>query len=414
MAAGCAGKCGLEKFKLIIGFAWTLVASTMALHIFHEAVVNRDGTVFYVATANLIQAFDVKTGAVLHKFEAENQTANEGGSGPEKPQSEIRNHLNLLKLVDNDNFLICSQNEQKSVIVFSKDLKLVSRRQFPKRPSAINVLTSTSDGSLTLFVGDKFGDVYTVPLQSNDAIGTDPEPALGHVSMLVDVVAAEYQGRQYVISADRDEHIRVTRYPQTFVIERWLFGHTEFVSSIVVVPWQKELLVSGGGDDFLAVWNWTTGELLSKFELREVVLEHLNQSHEGKGKDGKTQKEISVNKIMSWQGMNGTELIFVHIEGTGLLLSFKLVDGHLLLLGKLVHDKNIVSATVDNNGVCYITVDDDSLAASYQVDINGAFSKRDDSICRRIAENGSIDFATSGVNIVALYNVRQLRKRGEY
>ena len=46
---------------------------------------------------------------------------------------------------------------------------------------------------------------------------------LGHTSLLTTFVLTEDD--KYVISADRDEHIRVSWYPQGYVIERFCLGH---------------------------------------------------------------------------------------------------------------------------------------------------------------------------------------------
>lgn len=98
---------------------------------------------------------------------------------------------------------------------------------------------------------------------------------LGHVSMLTGLVLAERPGddvggrrRRFIISSDRDEHIRVSRYmPQAHVIEAFCMGHRDFVGAMVVPPSRPDLLVSGGGDPDLHLWDWATGRLLSRTSL---------------------------------------------------------------------------------------------------------------------------------------------------
>jgi tRNA (guanine-N(7)-)-methyltransferase subunit TRM82 len=189
----------------------------------------------------------------------------------------------------------------------------------PKRPCALAV---TDDGS-TIITADKFGDVYSLPLILLETSGTPksathtPETAaksftpaaneltihsqrnrkalenqrrqtnntteksepdfehkllLGHVSMLTDIALVALGPRNYIITADRDEHIRVSRgIPQTHVIEGFCLGHSEFVSRICVPPDRPNLLVSGGGDDELFVWEWECGNLVSKADLKKYV-----------------------------------------------------------------------------------------------------------------------------------------------
>ena len=193
----------------------------------------------------------------------------------------------------------------------------------PKRPCAVRILTDNA----TILVGDKFGDVYSLPLfpSENELNGQDdggdtaaPPPRgsdfkptatnltvhtkrnrmaleaqmkqtnltprkegakfehklqLGHVSMLTDmttaaITTAEGKSRQYIITADRDEHIRVSRAPpQAHVIEGYCLGHTEFISKIRLTG-DAKLLFSGGGDDWLGVWDWQACQLVNKLDLR--------------------------------------------------------------------------------------------------------------------------------------------------
>jgi tRNA (guanine-N(7)-)-methyltransferase subunit TRM82 len=100
---------------------------------------------------------------------------------------------------------------------------------------------------------------------------------LGHVSLLTDLAfvslpssTSSSASRHYIITADRDEHIRVSRGPpQAHIIETYCLGHLSFISKICVPPSLPELLISGGGDNYLLVWKWETGELLQKIPLSQ-------------------------------------------------------------------------------------------------------------------------------------------------
>jgi tRNA (guanine-N(7)-)-methyltransferase subunit TRM82 len=198
----------------------------------------------------------------------------------------------------------------------------------PKRPCDLAV---TSDDK-TILVADKFGDVYSMPLiptdeaavESGAAITTpkgyqpmpskgadnltvhtqrnlkalidqerqrqsNPQPKtkeapkfahellIGHVSMLTAIAVAEdAQRRPYILTADRDEHIRVSRgIPQAHVIQEFCLGHGAFVNALCLP--RPGVLVSGGGDDELYAWDWLSGVLKGKTDLlgrvRQVVPE---------------------------------------------------------------------------------------------------------------------------------------------
>jgi tRNA (guanine-N(7)-)-methyltransferase subunit TRM82 len=196
-----------------------------------------------------------------------------------------------------------------------------------RRPSSI---TLTADDT-TILCADKFGDVYALPLlpspddepsetpvvsESGEAKGEEkeftpsatvltvhsgrnrrtleeqlkqkakgpPKPKqaitfkhdllLGHVSMLTDLVYAKVDNRSYIITADRDEHIRISRGPpQAHIIEGFCFGHEEFISRLCLT--QSGFLVSGGGEAQLYVWDWQKYQLRSKLPLRDTVLGYL-------------------------------------------------------------------------------------------------------------------------------------------
>lgn len=201
-------------------------------------------------------------------------------------------------------------------------------RYMSKRPSAIAL---SPDGQ-TIFSADKFGDVYTLPLlptleedeaareaakkhskqwtpaateltvhsqanlrslqnqlkkvQENNQVKTKEPLAfahsliLGHVSMLTDIVVAKSSAdgdHHFVITADRDEHIRVSRgIPQSYLIEGFCLGHKEFVNKLCLI--HEDILLSAGGDDEVYMWNWPEMRLISKIPIRDAVIRALNES----------------------------------------------------------------------------------------------------------------------------------------
>ena len=113
-------------------------------------------------------------------------------------------------------------------------MKLIKRQPIPKRPSSITI---DSQGQRAI-VADKFGDVYTVSINDDSSmseieieIEKDIQPILGHVSMLTDITMAtthhnnnHNNNKQFIITADRDEHIRISNYPKSYVIKIFIWS----------------------------------------------------------------------------------------------------------------------------------------------------------------------------------------------
>ena len=98
------------------------------------------------------------------------------------------------------------------------------------------------------------------------------EHLLGHVSLLTDVVMAKLHSseevRCYVLTSDRDEHIRISRGPpQSYVIEGFLWGHDEFVNKLHVPIWDPRLLITGGGDSYALFWDWNEKKILKRLDF---------------------------------------------------------------------------------------------------------------------------------------------------
>ncbi|TLD13340.1 uncharacterized protein PgNI_03062 [Pyricularia grisea] len=269
----------------------------------------------------------------------------------------------ILVATSDGRHLVAVSGHDKTIWTFSHDgsgnLVELSKRSMPKRPCAVAI---TADNQ-TIISGDKFGDVFALPLIESDtpiAVTTlvsrsekrkasfKPEadettvhsmrnlralanqklhleqhkknpaeaedadasgPAfdhallLGHVSMLTALALSSRPSpsdpsiiRPYIITGDRDEHIRVSRgIPQSHVIENFCLGHENFVSDLCIPTVQPErLLISGGGDADLFLWDWPSGKVLD----RQNLLQHV-QSYDS------AATTLAVSKIISFDKLQG-------------------------------------------------------------------------------------------------------------
>ncbi|KIL69353.1 hypothetical protein M378DRAFT_184523 [Amanita muscaria Koide BX008] len=174
---------------------------------------------------------------------------------------------------------IATCGDDKQLKVWKIDgLKLLNQRELPKKPTNI---AFTKDAQ-TIIVSDKFGDVFSYPLEYNppsekqkrDALSSHENPSdgkliLGHVSVLTTFLLSQDEG--YIITADRDEHIRVSWYPQGFVIEIYCLGHEKYVSAIHTPSFSPSTLISGGGDPMLKIWDWMSGTVQYEIPILDAV-----------------------------------------------------------------------------------------------------------------------------------------------
>ncbi|KAF8909289.1 WD40-repeat-containing domain protein [Gymnopilus junonius] len=148
-------------------------------------------------------------------------------------------------------------------------LKLLSERELPKKPTSV---AFTVD-SQTLLVYP-FTYVPLTVKQQKDALSSHENPSggqliLGHASPINAFLLTPDE--KYIITADRDEHIRVSWFPKGYNIEMYCLGHLKFVSAIHIPRGDKSSLISGGGDPMLKIWDWMKGTIKHELPVLEVV-----------------------------------------------------------------------------------------------------------------------------------------------
>jgi len=107
-----------------------------------------------------------------------------------------------------------------------------------------------------LISGDVAGDSYAYNL-----LEKGERLLLGHTaSMLTNIAILGGRENQsgedcLLLTSDRDEKIRISRFPETHIIEGFILGHTAYITCFAIIPSPSPLIVSCGGDMTLRLWD---------------------------------------------------------------------------------------------------------------------------------------------------------------
>ncbi|KAK6510194.1 tRNA (guanine-N(7)-)-methyltransferase non-catalytic subunit trm82 [Arthrobotrys musiformis] len=306
------------------------------------------------------------------------------------------NYIGQLVPLEGRNLIAITTLEDKTLRLHnSETLEVVKEWVLHKRPSEITLTPAT------ILVGDKFGDVFSYkippPLELEEP--SEGKLLLGHVSLLTTLTTATSpqqiaqngdsgDAKKYIITADRDEHIRITNYPLTHVIHGFCLGHTAFVNRLLIT--KDNFLVSGGGDDWLGLWDWKAGKLLQRVDIRapiDAMLSHeegkaLTEKLRGYNKKRKRREEgeaevditIAVTEILE---VDGREVIVV-LEGIPALLRYKYTtEGKLEYSGSIKAAGSVTSVAVYGSRVYFGADSDEGTLASYADITEGEITAKD-------------------------------------
>ncbi|KAL8781374.1 MAG: hypothetical protein Q9213_006029 [Squamulea squamosa] len=328
----------------------------------------------------------------------------------------------------------------------------------PKRPCAI----AFTPNQETIICGDKFGDVYALPLvlddtgkdglsyfekaeqaqkyhtrpedtfvpsatlrtvhtlrnqealrhqqnlknqkSSKNAIDFPRQLLLGHVSLLTDLICvsiskssiAESSERTYLITADRDEHIRISRgMPQAHIIEGFCLGHTQFVSKLCIPCWNSQWLISGGGDDYLLVWDWLSNRILCQADLRRMIASFVERYDASSGIRNQGQGaadtgtrwigQIAVSEICTFEAKTAAgkhqRQVVVTCEGIPAMFFFDIPEE-----GTMHHIDSIAT----DAAVTTLALSPDHRRIVYAMDISPGILSRSDSVDRSESPEGNV------------------------
>ncbi|XP_053162471.1 tRNA (guanine-N(7)-)-methyltransferase non-catalytic subunit WDR4 isoform X2 [Hemicordylus capensis] len=181
---------------------------------------------------------------------SKNPQENEGEDGKSAGKA---NHEILAYAFSSSGTYFALTSDSKLLILFrtKPSWECLSVRSVIRRCTSL-IITAAED---KILVADKSGDVYSYSITEPDKAGT---LELGHLSLLLDVALSPDD--QYILTADRDEKIRIslTRAPHNIV--SFCLGHREFVSRIFVIPNNPDLLLSASGDCTLRLWEYKSGK----------------------------------------------------------------------------------------------------------------------------------------------------------
>jgi WD40 repeat protein len=261
-------------------------------------------------------------------FDLDDKGTGTGGSDVIRIVHPIKDRI---RAVGQYNGQLCIAGDDKSLCLFSTDWSVGPTTI--KTTKRINKIVMTED---TILVADKFGDVYKYNYHNNDEGNgnvtlSKARLILGHVSICTDMILYE----QWVITADRDEKIRVSKYPNAFDIDCFLLGHTEFVSRLVCLGDQ---LVSGGGDDFLIQWDLATRSMVGRVDLKEWV--------------GEKEMKLCLRSMVKHPKEEKCILLFDHILS---LFVVGIVDGRVVVEKVVPVKAEPIAADYTDSGILIVT-----------------------------------------------------------
>jgi len=162
---------------------------------------------------------------------------------------------------------------------------LLAHRLLPKKAFALLFAQLEIPGETqkedVILVNDKVGDVRAYRATA-ELLSKSSAFLLGHTASVGTCLDLSPDG-SCLASGDRDEKVRLSKFPCTLVINAYLTGHDNFISSVTFIQ-RGTAVLTGSGDGSLALWDAETGAERVKLAL-PLPLEAKDETKEEDGRE---------------------------------------------------------------------------------------------------------------------------------
>ena len=200
-----------------------------------------------------------------------------------------------------------TQNSEESSKETTKLLYPSAIYNLPKRARSL-VFTNVDDLQV-IVAGDLSGDAIAFPVPTdaptstaneNEAVkpmSTPKRLLLGHTASMLtglNVVSSDEQ-QQFILTADRDEKVRVSNFSATHIIHGYLLGHSSFISCMDAISNERSLCLTGSGDGTSRLWDYKTCKEVGMLPvvIKKAAEEQEDDVMEEEGIEGKSAQEES-------------------------------------------------------------------------------------------------------------------------
>ncbi|CAB4002091.1 tRNA (guanine-N(7)-)-methyltransferase non-catalytic subunit WDR4 isoform X1 [Paramuricea clavata] len=278
---------------------------------------------FAVICEKILRVYDLRNSSLVHKFSlATEESTTDTAESKDEENQLLNTTFTYGCIFSNSGKLLAAFADGKDLVVLrTEDWKQIGKRKVAKRPTAV-LFTNKED---CVVISDKAGDVYSYKIAEENGLSNE-SLLLGHVSIILDMAIS--RDDRYILTADRDEKIRVSCFPNSYNIKSFCLGHTEYVWKIVIPEKLPQISVTASGDGTLRFWDYKLGKTIHMETFTNV------------------QSDKSSNVVSCLTCSRTENIVFVGLEGSLSLYAFKINEK------TTVEQISIVDLTLDGPPCC--------------------------------------------------------------